>query len=266
VTSGLAFRCDGEGEPLLLLNGIAMSIASWEPVAAPLARWFRVIRCDMRGQLLSPVPPPADVAEHADDVLMVLDKLGVARCHVVATSFGGAVGAVLAARYPERVASYVTIASADGFDEEMADEVRRWRQATIAAVEGPNREALAQALEPVVYSADWLAGHQLERRLARAAVAALPDLWYRNLVQLIDSADSFVLEGVLDKVRCPTLVVAAGEDGFIPRDRCRSLAEAIPGAEFEVIDGAGHAVVVEQPGRIVEIVQSFLDRRNLTCT
>jgi pimeloyl-ACP methyl ester carboxylesterase len=42
-------RVDGEGEPLLLLNGIAMSVASWEEIARPLAERFRVVRCDFRG-------------------------------------------------------------------------------------------------------------------------------------------------------------------------------------------------------------------------
>jgi len=260
VTTGLARRVDGDGEPLLLLNGIAMSMASWEPVAVPLARDFQVIRCDLRGQLMSPGPPPADVAEHAVDVAALLDDLGIGRCHVVGTSFGGVVGAIVAARSPKRVRSLVSIASTDGFDDVMAHEVRRWRAATVAAVEGPNRDALAEVLEPVAYAANWLETHQEERRLARAAVAALPDAWYKDLVRLIDSADSFVLKDVLGGVRCPALVVAAGEDGFIPRSRCRALAESILNAEFDVIEGAGHAVVIEQPDRVAEIVGSFLRR------
>ncbi len=118
---------DGAGPPLLLLNGIAMSAPSWQPVAAPLAENFTVIRCDLRGQLLSPGSPPADVAEHVADVVEVLDHLGLDSVHVLATSFGGAVGALLAARHPERVRSLLSIASADGFTDVMATEVARWR-------------------------------------------------------------------------------------------------------------------------------------------
>ena len=83
---------DGSGPPLLLLNGIAMSAASWQPVAEPLQRHFAVIRCDLRGQLMSPGSPPRDVGGHVDDVVEVLDHLGSDAVHVLATSFGGAVG------------------------------------------------------------------------------------------------------------------------------------------------------------------------------
>jgi 3-oxoadipate enol-lactonase len=54
------------------------------------------------------------------------------------------------------------------------------------------------------------------------------------------------------------LVVAAEFDGFVPLDRVRDLAESIGGARFEVIKGAGHAVVIEQPQRVVELCLDFL--------
>jgi 3-oxoadipate enol-lactonase len=53
--------------------------------------------------------------------------------------------------------------------------------------------------------------------------------------------------------------VAAELDGFIPIERTRALAEGIAGARFEVIEGAGHAVVVEQHRRVVELCLEFLD-------
>jgi pimeloyl-ACP methyl ester carboxylesterase len=54
------------------------------------------------------------------------------------------------------------------------------------------------------------------------------------------------------------LIVAAELDGFIPLDRTRALADGIGGARFELIGGAGHAVVVEQPERLVELTLEFL--------
>ena len=65
----LYHRIDGNGEPLLLLNGVGMSVSAWEPVARQFAERFRLVRCDFRGQLMMPVTPPADVADHAEDVI-----------------------------------------------------------------------------------------------------------------------------------------------------------------------------------------------------
>ena len=249
---------DGAGPPLLLLNGIAMTAASWQPVAAPLADHFTVVRCDLRGQLMSPGSPPVDVAAHVDDVIEVLDHLGLGPVHVLATSFGGAVGALLAARHPDRVRSLLSIASADGFTDVMADEVARWREATVRSLEGTDRGVLSDILEPVVYSAAYVEAHSEERVLRRQQIAALPTQWFEGLIGLLDSAESFSLRAELGSIRCPTLIVAAGLDGFIPLERCRALAEVIPGAGFRVIEGAGHAVVVEQPETVVDLALEFL--------
>jgi pimeloyl-ACP methyl ester carboxylesterase len=254
----LFHQVDGDGEPLILLNGIAMSVVSWDVVARPLAREYRVVRCDFRGQLMSPAAPPDHVAEHADDVADLLDRLDIDSLHVVGTSFGGVIGTVMASRHPARVRSLTTIASADGFDESMADEVARWRAACVASLDGPDRGHLSDVLEPVVYSAKWVEAHQAERAQRRAQIAALPDQWFEGLVALLDSAHSLRLRDELAGVRCPTQVIAAELDGFVPLDRARGLAEAIDGASFEIIEGAGHAVVVEQPKRVVELCLEFL--------
>jgi 3-oxoadipate enol-lactonase/3-oxoadipate enol-lactonase/4-carboxymuconolactone decarboxylase len=254
----LNHQVDGEGEPLLLLNGIAMSAVSWEVVARPLAKKYRVIRCDFRGQLMTPAQPPTNVADHADDVAALLDHLEIETTHVVGTSFGGVIGTLLAARHPGRVRSLITIASADGFDEGMADEVARWRAACAASLEGSDRGRLSDILEPVVYSPAWVAAHQAERAQRREQISALPDQWFEGLVGLLDSAHSLRLRDELESVRCPTLVIAAELDGFVPVERARGLAEAIGGASFKIIEGAGHAVVVEQPKRIVELCLDFL--------
>ncbi len=254
---------DGAGPPLLLLNGIAMSAASWQPVAAPLAERFTVIRCDLRGQLLSPGPPPATVVEHVADVVEVLDHIGLDKVHALATSFGGAVGALLAARHPGRVRSLLSIASADGFTDVMATEVARWRDATVRSLEGPDRGVLSDILEPVVYSPAYVEAHREERALRRKQIEALPTVWFEGLIGLLDSAESFSLRSELAAIRCPTLVVAAELDGFIPLDRCRGLAEAIADAEFRIIKGAGHAVVVEHPEAVVNIALEFFQQSSI---
>ena len=67
------------------------------------------------------------------------------------------------------------------------------------------------------------------------------------------------LSGELAAVACPTLVVAAELDGFIPLARTRALADGIPGARFMLIEGAGHAVVVEQPRWLAGLCLEFLE-------
>jgi 3-oxoadipate enol-lactonase len=254
----LYHRVDGEGEPLLLLNGIAMSVSSWEPVARVLAESFRVVRCDFRGQLMLPVGQPADVAGHADDVVALLDHLEIEAASLVGTSFGGVIATLVAGRHPDRVRSLITIAAADGFDDQMADEVERWKVACRRSLDGGDRGHLADVLEPVVYSPAYIESHREERAVRRAQIGALPDLWFEGLIGLLDTAHSLRLRDELAAIRCPTMVVAAEFDDFVPLDRARGLAEAIGGARFEVLQGAGHAVVVEQAQQVAELCLEFL--------
>jgi len=254
----LYHRIDGEGEPLLLLNGVAMSASSWEPVARVLAESFRLVSCDFRGQLMMPVEQPTDLAGHAEDVVALLDHLEIEAANLVGTSFGGVIATLVAGRYPERVRSLVTIAAADGFDDQMADEVERWKMACRRSLDGGDRGHLFDVLEPVVYSPAYIESHREERAMRRAQIGALPDLWFEGLIGLLDTAHSMRLRAEPAAIRCPTMVVAAELDGFVPLDRARGLAESVVGARFEVIQGTGHAVVVEQPQRVAELCLEFL--------
>lgn len=254
----LAHRVEGEGPPLILLNGIAMTMAAWGPIAADLTVDFTVIRCDLRGQLLTPGPAPADIADHADDVLELLDDLGIASVHIVSTSFGGAVGAIIAGRAPARARSLISVASADGFTDAMEVEIDRWRSACRDVLDGAPGRRVSEVLEPVVYSAEYLAGHVREREASKTATDALPARWFSDLISLLDSAGGAAFTDALGKVKCPTLIAAAELDGFVPRERCRALADAIDGARFEVLPGAGHAVVAEDPALVAGLVRDFI--------
>ncbi|MEN8164436.1 MAG: alpha/beta fold hydrolase [Acidobacteriota bacterium] len=253
----IAHRVEGEGSPLVLLNGIAMTMASWAPIADDLARDYQVIRCDFRGQLMSP-GAHRDITEHAGDVVSLLDTLGLASAHIVSTSFGGVIGALLAARYPARTKSLISIASTSAFDRGMAVEIGRWRSACEEVLAGAPGSRLAEILEPAAYSVDYLESHHAERRRSRAAMDVLPKTWFFDLITLMDSTRGFDLEGELHRIRCPTLIAAAELDGFIPEEQCRALAQSITGAEFKVIPRAGHAVVVEAPDRVLSLIRSFL--------
>ena len=254
----LYHRSEGEGEPLLLLNGVFMTAASWEPVARPLAESFRLVRCDFRGQLMMPVTPPDNLAAHADDVVALMDHLEIESAYIVGTSLGGVVGTLVAARHPDRVRSLVTVASADGFHSERAVKLDRWKVACRRSLDGGDRGQLSDVIEPVVFSPAWVEAHKAERAERRTQIAALPDIWFETAIGLLDAAHSVHLREELAAVRCPTLVVASELDGFVSVAEVRELAEGIDGARFEIIKGAGHAVVVERPQLIADLCLEFL--------
>ena len=255
----LAYRVDGEGEPVLLLNGGYMSIASWEPIAAPLAERYRVLRCDFRGQLRSPGRTHPDLAGHVVDLVKMLDGLQIERAHVVATSFGAEVGLLLAALHPGRVSSLVAATATDVIPPQLQLGGGAVGRELLSAAAGGPRERLLEEMQEAFYSPGYVAAHREELAGRAAQVALLPDWWFAGAAELLTSLEHLDLRGHLGAITCPVLVLAAGEDRVMPLERARALAAAIPSARLEVIAGSGHALVVEKPERFVRSCLDFLE-------
>ncbi len=257
----LGHAVQGEGEPLLLLNGGMMSFSAWGEVAAGLATRRRLVLCDFRGQLLSPGPPPSDFTLHAWDLVQLLDHLALPRVDVVGTSFGAEAGIVLASRYPSRVRSLALVTAVDRFDDEMGVGLRRLGDVTRAALSGGPREAVYDEIARIAFSPAWAASHAEELKVRAALVNTLPDRWFRDLVLLVNSMIGLDLTPFLPGIGCPVLVVRAGEDDAMPRERTVALANGIPGAELVEVPGSGHALFAEKPGELLAILGEF-HRRN----
>jgi pimeloyl-ACP methyl ester carboxylesterase len=253
----LAHRVDGAGEPLLLLNGGMMTMASWEPIAVPLAERFRVVRCDFRGQFASPGTPPLDIDGHVSDVVSLLDAIGIESTHVIGTSFGGEVGLALAATHPRQVRSLVA-ATATEITDAFRHDAAALHRATAEAAAGGDAALLFDAMLPVFYSPVYIAAHRGELDKRRGQLGQLPAWWFASAGALLESLESFDLRPCLPRIACPTLVLAAAEDRIMPLEEARALAAAIRGARLEVIEGSGHVLVVEQPDRFVRECLAFL--------
>ena len=256
----LKHRVDGDGPPLVLLNGGLMSMAAWDRVVARLAPAYRVVRCDLRGQLLTPGPPPPTIAGHSRDVACLLDHLGLDRVHVAGTSLGAFVGLRLAADRPGRVASLAAITATDRIDGDDARIVRALREACRAGAERGDGGAVLDALTERAFSPEWQAAHGGVLAERRRVIGRFPAAWFRDLDRLLAELESLDLRPILPAVRCPVLVLAAEHDRTFPPERSRALAAALPCATMDVVPGAGHAVVVEAPESVAERLQSFLAR------
>lgn len=264
--SVLAHRLDGpEGAPVvLLLNGGMMSMGAWEEIATALGTRYRVLRCDLRGQLLSPGAPPEDIRGHVPELVLLLDHLGIPRVHVLGTSFGGEVGVLFAAAHPERTATLIAVTAVDFFDAAMLEDVDRLRALVAAFLAG---EGTATAVYDYVaegaFSPEYRSLKAADLAARRALVSALPKAWYEGLAVLLASLHTSDLRGELGAVTAPALVVSAERDAAMPLERSEGLAQGLK-ARHEVVAGSGHALIVEATGPLLSHVLAFLDdSRNL---
>jgi len=250
----LAVEVRGEGAPVVFIHGFPFDRTMWRHQLAGFSRWKR-IALDLRGAGASSAPAEGySVARYADDVVQVLDALGIDRAVVCGLSLGGYILFDLLRRHAGRIRAAVlcnTKATAD------SPEARRGRDEMAALAEREGVGAVAERLLPQL--------------LAPATVAAQPDVvtHLRDMIgrtplpglvgalrALRDRPDSTPM---LDSIRVPVLAVAGAEDKIAPVDVMRAMAAAIPGAQFAVIPAAGHLAPLEQPLATSRVVADFLD-------
>jgi pimeloyl-ACP methyl ester carboxylesterase len=247
----LTHRIDGDGPPLLLLNGGLMSIAAWQPFADALSPRHRVIRCDFRGQLLTPGPPFAmSWGEHAADVVELLDALNVESAHVAGVSFGAEVSMLLAALHPSRVSRLTVISATDYTTAEMRADAAEGR---VLAQTDPAE--LFRRVARKTWSASWLAAQPPELIEQRArAMAALPPAFFAGAAAILSLLETLDLRPHLGKVEAPTLVIGGENDEVFPPEHSRAIAAAIPNARLEIVETVGHGLLFERPERMIELL------------
>jgi pimeloyl-ACP methyl ester carboxylesterase len=252
----------GAGDPVLLLNGGLMTIAAWEPIASALQPRYRVVRCDFRGQLLSPGPAPETIADHAADVTAVLDALGIESAHVVGTSFGALVGLALAATAPTRVRSLVAGTTTARMTDLEWQAALPLLDACRAAARGTGDGGrIIDLIAPVTYSTRFLETNRDMLAARRALVSTLPSAYFAGAAGIVGLLKDLDLRPLLPAIDCPTLVLAAGDDRTFPLAHSEALAAAIRGARLDVLAGAPHGVFVEDPARVVPAIARFLADR-----
>jgi 3-oxoadipate enol-lactonase len=254
----LTHRVEGRGEPVLLLNGGLMSISAWEPIAAALAARYQVIRCDLRGQLLSPGEPAPDLDLHVRDVVDLLDRLGLERVHLAGTSYGSFVALRLAANHPERAASVAVIAGTERITPEAWAGTLVLRGLALDAVAGGDGGKVLEALLPTTYSPEYLEAQGAALAFHKTWVRAMPTIFFKGFVSMLSSMEGMDLTPDLGRVRCPALIVSAELDQVFPPERSRALAAGIPNARLEVVPGAPHGIVVERPDVTARLLLDFL--------
>ncbi|NUR60105.1 MAG: 3-oxoadipate enol-lactonase [Catenulispora sp.] len=243
-----------EGPPdapaLLLGPSLGTSLAVWNGQAAALARDHRVIRWDLPGHGDSSaalVGDRATVADLAALVLALADDLGVERFAYAGISIGGAVGAELAVRHPDRVASLALICSSAHFGEPQA-----WldRAATVRRVgtEFLAASAASRWFTPG-FRGDAMAALIADQRAADPTAYAA----------CCEALAEYDLRGELSEIGVPTLVIAGREDAATPPSHARELADGIAGAGLAEIPGAGHLAPVEKPRAVLDALRGHFE-------
>jgi 3-oxoadipate enol-lactonase len=255
VTSfdGALLYCRIDGNParptILLSNSLCCTVQMWDAQVAQLSQDFHLVRYDYRGHGRSPATDGACTLEMlARDALAILDALGFDRVNYVGLSLGGLIGMYLAVHHPARLQRIVLcntspyMPSAEKWNERM-------RLATEAGMDGIALNSFERWTTP-----EFQQNHpDVFQALVRQA-RAIPPQGYANLCAALRDADMRPQLGRIDK---PTLVIGSTAD-VSPLDKTSHWSAAIAGAEFQVIEDAGHLSNLDQPIVFTKKISGFL--------
>lgn len=242
-----------EGHAVVLLHGYPFDRSMWRDQLLGI-HGHRLLAVDLRGFGASDRGEGSlGVGDYADDVAALLDSQGIKRAVVVGLSMGGYVALAFAERHRERLAGLVLMDTKATPDDAAG---RKGRDDTIATITADGTSKPVAGMMDKLF-AEATAAEVRERVLAMMQ-RATPSAMIAALGAMRDRPDRGALLPKLGDI--PTLVIVGKEDRLTPPEVNRALAEGIPGADFVLVEGAGHLPPMERPATVNEALQPFLDR------
>ncbi len=254
--NGLEIYVDqvGQGPDVLLIGGLGDTVESWQLQLDGLADRYRMTAFDNRGAGRTARPEgPVSVEAMADDAAAVLRALDVRSAHVAGFSGGSVIAQELALRHADLVRSLVlqsTWAVADPYLRSWAMFVR-WL-VEVAPTERAFLEGFFLAIYPARAHNDGMVDQIIEE------VLAFPHKQTTEELQAF--LDAFLDHDTTDRlpqITAPTLVLAGGRDSTSRPELCRTVADLIPGARFELMEQEAHQPFQEVPDEWNARVDAF---------
>jgi len=244
----------GDGEPLLLLQGLGQGSWAWRYQVAAFALRFRTIVFDTRGTGRSPAPAEAyGVVDLAEDAATVL---GGRAAHIVGFSMGGYVALTLAVARPELVRSLVLAGTGAGGPDRVPRPAHV-REAFARALDLPAEE-FGRATMPYTFSPGWperepdrfeeILAARLEHPTPVETILAHAEACYRFYDAGCD----------VERIEAPAFVVHGDSDLIVPVENGRMLAARLKDAKYVELAGRGHNVMLEDPETFNSLVLDFI--------
>jgi 3-oxoadipate enol-lactonase len=255
----LYYEVTGAGHPLVLLHADVADSREWDEQFAVFARQYRVVRLDKRG--FGKTTSATATFSPRQDILDLLDHLGIERTVILGLSNGGALALDFTLEHPERVAALIVVAGGVSGHQESAteDELRLFGKYTTLQ----EAHDTAGLIDLGVHV--WGDGPaQPEGRMDGRARERLREMLADNYRLHPEELQPQALEPLaierLHEVRVPTLVMLGGLDFTGTINTMNLLADRVTGAQKVVFPDTAHMVNMEQPERFNTVVLDFLAR------
>lgn len=259
----ISYEDIGTGYPVLMLHGFTGSISAWQGIPECLGERFRTIPVDIIGHGESSAPEDPEryrIPQAVQDILELLDRLGIDQTAVLGYSMGGRIAFHLALAAPERVSTLILESAGDGIDDPEARTSRIESDEALARLlEEQGIEAFINRWEAVpLFASQRQLPAEVRRRQRELRLSQSPI----GLANSLRGMGAGVMEPVSDRLHeysMPVLYLAGEYD-----ENYREIGEVVcarmPNARYVQIPGAGHTIHLEQPEPYLETVSGFLER------
>jgi 3-oxoadipate enol-lactonase len=247
-------HADDDKPILVFINSLGTDSRIWHHVLPKLAHDFTVLTYDKRGHGLSDLGnPPYSVADHVADLVGLLDHLELSSVILCGLSVGGLIAQGLYQDRPDLVSALVLSNTAH-----QIGTAEMWG-ARIAAVEQNGIASILDAVMERWFTAPFREPENAAYRAYCNMLVRQPDRGYSGTCAAIRDAD---FTEAAAKIAVPVLCIAGSEDGSTSPEVVRSLADLIPQARFEIIEGVAHIPCVEAPAAYAAVIRGFIEGLN----
>jgi len=251
----------GKGDTVVLLHGFGADKDTWSRFGKHLTPHFRVIAPDLPGFGESSADPDMDYSINAqvDRVRAFLKALGIETFHLGGSSMGGSIAGAYAVRYPQDVNSLLLIAPGGVAASEPSEMLTMLKQGQAPPLIVQNAREYDYLLDFVFHQRPYIPG-VVQRQLARQTIKR-QSLYTRIWKQLEGAWTTQPLEGALNGLEIPTLIVWGTNDRVLHVSGAKILEAVMPQAKIALLEAAGHLPMVEQPVQSAGLYLRFLNRK-----
>ncbi|MFV0440450.1 MAG: alpha/beta fold hydrolase [Lachnospirales bacterium] len=258
-TKKIAYKIDNENhdKTIVLLNGIMMSIGSWDKFIPQFAKNRKVIRIDFLDQgQSSKMSDEYGINMQADVVLKLMDYLNVSKFDLFGISYGAHVSLITASISPKRVGKLMVFNALTNTSNQLRDIGISWKLPALAN----NPEQFYYASIPTIYSTDFYNNNEkwFEDRKSLLLSVFTKDYLY-SMARLISSSESYDVRENLQKITADTLVVGTTFDMLTPCKFTKNISNGIMNSKYIEIPDCGHATMYEKPNEFMSIISGFMD-------
>lgn len=248
-----------ESVPLLVLHGLLGSLDNWNTFARKQADKHTVIALDLRNHGDSPHVEGMSYRQMADDVLEVMNELGISCCDLMGHSMGGKVAMTLALQQPQRIRRLLVV--------DIAPKTYPSRHQTL--LQTMNAMPLAE-ISSRKQADEWLAPvvkHPPERGFLLKNLARHKDsgfYWQCNLPEITRHYLEISAFPPADtQYKQPSCFIRGGQSDYVQDGDLSLIRQYFPSARLETIASSGHLPHVQAPDEFNVLVEAFLDQTSI---